>query len=136
MAESNEIMTVLTEDEGWDFLRRQGFGRLAYRVANSTDIAPVNYVVSGRRIVFLTAEGSKLAGVTINQDVAFEVDEVGEDRGTSVVAHGLARHLHGAEAEAAAALPLHPWVPTEKHEYVAIEITHLDARRFVLRRSE
>ena len=134
MTETNEIVTVLTEEDGWDFLRRHEFGRLAYRVGNSTDIAPVNYVVDGSRIVFLTSQGSKLAGVAITQDVAFEVDDIGQDQATSVVAHGLARHLGGAEAEHAAQLPIRAWVPTEKHEYVGIEVTRIAARRFVLRR--
>jgi len=134
VTETNEIVTVLTEEDGWDFLRRHEFGRLAYRVGNATDIAPVNYVVDGSRVVFLTSQGSKLAGVAITQDVAFEVDHIEQDHATSVVAHGLARHLRGAEAERAAKLPIRAWVPTEKHEYVAIEITRLAARRFVLRR--
>ncbi|WP_372595670.1 pyridoxamine 5'-phosphate oxidase family protein, partial [Actinotalea sp.] len=87
------------------------------------------------RLVFLTSQGSKLAGVAITQDVAFEVDHIGTDEATSVVAHGLARHLTGAEAERAAALPIHAWVPTEKHEYVAIEVNRLSARHFTLRRN-
>ena len=135
MTESNEIVAVLSEEEGWEFLRRHEFGRLAYRVGNTTDIAPVNYVVDGRRIVFLTTQGSKLAGVAITQDVAFEVDDIATEQATSVVAHGLARHLEGAEAEHAATLPIHAWVPTEKHEFVAIEVSRLDARHFALRRT-
>ncbi|WP_372595527.1 pyridoxamine 5'-phosphate oxidase family protein, partial [Actinotalea sp.] len=95
MTEPNEIVAVLDEEEGWEFLRSHEFGRLAYRVGNATDIAPVNYVVDGHRLVFLTSQGSKLAGVAITQDVAFEVDHIGTDEATSVVAHGLARHLTG-----------------------------------------
>lgn len=134
MSETNEIVTVLSEEDGWDFLRRNEFGRLAYRVGNATDIAPLNYAVDGHRIVFLTTQGSKLAGISITQAVAFEVDEIDTDRATSAVVHGLARRLEGAEADQAATLPIHAWVPTEKHEYVAVEITRLDARSFVLRR--
>ncbi len=134
MTETNEIVTVLPEEDGWEFLRRHEFGRLAYRVGNATDIAPLNYAVDGRRIVFLTTQGSKLAGISITQDVAFEVDEIADDNATSVVVHGLARRLDGSEADKAASLPLHAWVPTEKHEYVAVEVIRLDARRFQLRR--
>ena len=134
MTETNEIVTILTAEDGWDFLRRHEFGRLAYRVGNATDIAPVNYVVDGHRLVFLTSQGSKLAAVAITQDISFEVDEIGTDRATSVVAHGRARRLDGAEADDAARLPSHAWVPTEKTEVVVIEVTTLSARRFVIRR--
>ena len=134
MTETNEIVTVLTDEDGWDFLRRHEFGRLAYRVGNAMDIAPVNYVLDGHRVVFVTSQGSKLAGISITQDVAFEVDEIGAGSATSVVAYGLARGLTGVEADKASLLPLHAWVPTEKHEYVAIEVARLAARRFVLQR--
>ncbi len=136
MTETNEIVTVLTDEDGWDFLRRHEFGRLAYRVGNATDIAPVNYAVDGHRLVFLTAQGSKLAGITITQDVAFEVDEIEPDRAWSVVVHGIARRLEGTEADHASTLPINAWVPTEKSEYVSIEVTRLSARRFVLRRPD
>ncbi len=133
MTETNEIVTVLTDEDGWDFLRCHEFGRLAYRVGNLTDIAPLNYAVDGHHLVFLTSQGSKLAGLAITQEVAFEVDEIEADRAMSVVAHGLARRLEGADYELAAELPLHAWVPTDKHEYVSIDVTRLAARRFVLR---
>jgi uncharacterized protein len=136
MTTDEDVVTRLSDTESWEFLRGHELGRLAFHLAGEVHIAPVNYTVSGDRVVFRTAEGSKLLGVTMNKDVAFEVDEVGDDRATSVVLRGTAVHLRGAEAEAAENLHLHPWVPTDKFEHVAIRVTEISGRRFRLDRSE
>ncbi|EYR63706.1 pyridoxamine 5-phosphate oxidase [Actinotalea ferrariae CF5-4] len=125
-----EKVQPLTDAESWEVLRGQALGRLAYQVAGEVFIVPVNFVVDGDRVVFRTAEGNKLFGTTVNHRVAFEVDDVEADHAVSVVARGLTRHLTGAAAEEAEGLPLHPWVGTEKHEFVAITVEELTGRRF------
>jgi nitroimidazol reductase NimA-like FMN-containing flavoprotein (pyridoxamine 5'-phosphate oxidase superfamily) len=136
MADTNgDVVVQLAEDEAWDFLRRQHVGRLAFHLADEVHIAPVTYAVTGRRLVFRTAEGSKLLGVTMNKDVAFEVDELGEDRATSVILRGIATHLQGPRAELADRLGLHSWVPTEKYEVVAVDVTEISGRSFRLERA-
>ncbi|HWS56916.1 MAG TPA: pyridoxamine 5'-phosphate oxidase family protein [Actinotalea sp.] len=134
MDHTNAVVAELSETESWEFLRSQEIGRLAYRLADEVHIAPVNFAVTGRRLVFRTAEGSKLLGVTMHKSVALEVDDFDQQRARSVVVRGTARHLHGAEADAAAQVPLHPWVPTEKYEHVAIDVEEITGRRFVLER--
>ena len=90
----DEPITRLGTEECWEFLRRHEFGRLAHHLADEVHIAPVNYAVdhdpaTGRRsLLFRTAEGSKLLGVVMNPDVAFEVDEIVGESATSIVLRG------------------------------------------------
>jgi nitroimidazol reductase NimA-like FMN-containing flavoprotein (pyridoxamine 5'-phosphate oxidase superfamily) len=128
--EQTDVVVPLTDAEAWDVLRAQALGRLAYQIAGDVWIVPVNYVVDGSRVVFRTAEGSKLFGTTVNQRVAFEVDEVDVDHAVSVVVRGTARHLTGIAADEAEALPLQPWVGTEKLQFVAITADEVTGRRF------
>lgn len=132
MAETEDAITTLSDEEAWEFLRRREFGRLAYRLADEVHIVPVNFAVTPGRVLFRTAEGSKLLGVTMHKEVAFEADEIGPDRATSVVVRGLAVHLKGKDAAAAAEVPLRNWVPTDKYEYVAVEVGEITGRSFVI----
>ena len=97
-------------------------------------ITPINYAVDGERLVFMTAEGSKLFGVTANTDVAFEVDEIVGERATSVICRGRARTLEGQAAYVVERLPVRPWVDTPKSIVVAIEVDEISGRRFDLTR--
>jgi nitroimidazol reductase NimA-like FMN-containing flavoprotein (pyridoxamine 5'-phosphate oxidase superfamily) len=135
MTSTQDVVVTLPEDEAWRFLRRHELGRLAYHLVGEVHIAPVNYAVSESRVVFRTAPGSKLLGVVMNEDVAFEVDEVGDDRATSVIVRGRAELLRDGDADAAQALPLRSWVPTDKDEVVAIEIRDISGRSFRLERA-
>lgn len=130
--EQTDAVVHLTGAESWDVLRTQALGRLAYQIAGDVWIVPVNYVVDGERVVFRTAEGSKLFGTTVNQRVAFEVDAVDVDHAVSVVVRGTALHLTGIAADEAEALPLRPWVSSEKSEFVAITADEVTGRRFRL----
>lgn len=130
--EQTDAVVHLTGAESWDVLRAQALGRLAYQIAGDVWIVPVNYVVDGERVVFRTAEGGKLFGTTVNQRVAFEVDAVDVDHAVSVVVRGTARHLTGIAADEAEALPLRPWVGSEKFEFVAITADEVTGRRFRL----
>jgi uncharacterized protein len=105
-------VTEMGTEECWEFLRRHEFGRLAHHLADEVHIAPVNYAVdhdpaSDRRsLLFRTAEGSKLLGVVMNPDVAFEVDEVVGEQATSVIVRGRARRLEEDEEHRAENVPL------------------------------
>jgi uncharacterized protein len=131
---TDDVVQALTDEEAWDFLGRQEFGRLAFHLASEVHITPVNFALHGRRIIVRTAEGSKLLGVVMNKDVAFEVDEITEDRATSVVVRGTAVHLRGSEADAAGALLKRSWVPTVKYEVVAVDVVEISGRSFRLDR--
>ncbi len=129
MSEESDPIVPLTERECWDRLAEQQLGRLVTHVGDVLDVFPVNYTVDEHSLVFRTAEGSKLTEVTINDDVLFEVDEYTDTDAWSVVVRGRAHRLDtAAEVEAADRLPLKPWVPTLKYNYVRIVPTSLSGR--------
>jgi nitroimidazol reductase NimA-like FMN-containing flavoprotein (pyridoxamine 5'-phosphate oxidase superfamily) len=134
MISTHDVVVTLPEEEAWEFLRTHQLGRLAYHLVREVHIVPINYAVTEGRVVFRTAPGSKLLGIVMDEDVAFEVDEVGDDEATSVVVRGRAVLLRDREADEAQALPLRSWVPTDKDEVVAIDIREISGRSFRLDR--
>lgn len=131
MEHTSESVTHLDDQQCWDRLAEQQLGRLVTHAGAVLDIFPVNYTVDGRSIVFRTAEGSKLTELTIDDDVLFEVDEYTDTDAWSVVVRGNARRLQtSAEVEAADALPLSPWIPTLKYNYVRITPASISGREF------
>ncbi|WP_127127140.1 pyridoxamine 5'-phosphate oxidase family protein [Georgenia sp. SYP-B2076] len=129
----NEEVTTLTADQCWELLGTTNIGRLAVSVGDRPDIFPVNYASDAGKLYFRTSPGSKLLELTINRQVAFETDSLGQDTAWSVVVHGEARELkNDREIEAAARLPLRPSIGTFKPVYVEIRATAVDGRSFVL----
>jgi nitroimidazol reductase NimA-like FMN-containing flavoprotein (pyridoxamine 5'-phosphate oxidase superfamily) len=109
----------------------QQLGRLVTHVGHVLDIFPVNYVVDDETIVFRTAEGSKLFELTVNDEVLFEVDDHSGTDAWSVVVRGHARRLATSdEVDAADELPLRPWIPTLKYNYVRVTPVSLTGRAF------
>ena len=132
---ADETVVALTEQECWEHLTSQELGRLVTHVGDVLDIFHVNYVIDDGTLLFRTAEGSKLFELTINDEVLFEVDAHTDDDAWSVVVRGRARRLDtSAEVQAADQLPLRPWIPTLKYNYVRIVPTSLSGRHF--RRAE
>ncbi|MGV9194425.1 pyridoxamine 5'-phosphate oxidase family protein [Microbacterium sp. MC2] len=132
MEENPEVVARLSDQECWERLAGQALGRLVTHVGDVLDIFPVNYVVDGASLVFRTAEGSKLTELTINDEVLFEVDAYSETDAWSVVVRGRAERLTtGDEVRAADELPLKPWIPTLKYNYVRITPTSMSGRAFV-----
>ncbi|TFB72612.1 pyridoxamine 5'-phosphate oxidase family protein [Cryobacterium glaciale] len=124
---------ILSEDECWNALLSASLGRLAVAVGGIPDIFPVNFVAADRRLLFRTASGTKLIELTVNSRVAFETDGVGRDDAWSVIVHGTARALDTQrEIDDAAALPLHPLIPTVKPVFVEIVPESITGRRFTL----
>jgi len=133
MDEMNEVVNRLSEQECWDRLRTQQLGRLVTHVGEVLDVFPVNYVVDDETIVVRTAEGSKLFELTVNDEVLFEVDDHSGTDAWSVVVRGRAHRLAtSAEVQAADGLPLRPWIPTLKYNYVRVEPTSMTGRAFVI----
>ncbi|MEI2777273.1 MAG: pyridoxamine 5'-phosphate oxidase family protein [Tetrasphaera sp.] len=130
----HEPMTQLTEEQCWELLEKHEFGRLAFHLVGEVHITPINYTVDSERLVFRTAEGSKLLGVVMNDDVAFEIDDIDDEQATSVVLRGTAEVLEGSDRDAVDSLPLRPWVDTSKSIVVAIKPSEITGRRFELHR--
>lgn len=121
----------LSAEQSWELLGQSTLGRLAVAVGEHPDIFPVNYHAGDGRILFRSAEGTKLAELVVNENVAFEVDSYGPTSGWSVVVKGTARILAGGnEIAVADEVGLTPWVPTLKYNYVAISVVAISGRRF------
>lgn len=128
----SEAVTRLSDEQCRERLRQEELGRLVTHVGDVLDIFPVNYVLDGHDIVFRTAEGSKLVELTVNDEVLFEVDQHTDSDAWSVVVRGHARRLSDAgEVAAADELPLKPWIPTLKYNYVRITPTYVTGRAFL-----
>jgi uncharacterized protein len=125
---------VLTEEQCWTLLRTHELGRLAFHLGDEVHLAPINYAVDGETLLFRTAEGSKLLGVEMNPDVAFEIDEVDEQQARSVILRGVARHLGEDEEHRVENLPLRPWVSGLRYDVVEIRPTEISGRSFQLDR--
>lgn len=130
----HDAFEILGDEQCWELLSGEQFGRLAVSVAGRPDIYPVNFIVYKGVIIFRTAEGSKLASMAINAAVAFEVDGYDSETNVawSVVVHGQA-HLveHTPDEDELEHLPLFPWNLAPKNRLVKIEAFELSGRRFV-----
>ena len=121
----------LSDDEAWSFLESQEVGRLAVHAGGVLDIYPITYVVDNRTLVFLTSPGTKLVELTVNDQVAFEIDYYDEHIAKSVIVHGVAQRLESmAEIDAAEALPLTSLIPTTRTRYVRITPSSVSGRLF------
>lgn len=130
-ASKGATVWALSEEECWNLLSRRELGRLAVTTDGKPDIFPVNYVIDGPRVLFRTAPGSKLADLSANPDVAFEVDEYDDEIAASVVLKGVAHRLQlQQQIDAADALPFASWIPTLKYRWVQISPTSITGRRF------
>ncbi|MFT4029496.1 MAG: pyridoxamine 5'-phosphate oxidase family protein [Protaetiibacter sp.] len=122
---------VLTEQECWGLLERAPMGRIALAAAGEIDIFPLNFAVHDGALWFRTAPGTKLVELTVNPELALEIDGWDIDEAFSVVVKGVAERLeHASELEVAEGLPLTPWVPTLKYRWVRIRPTSVSGRRF------
>ena len=133
MKNNDDVITVLNEEECAERLKRVHLGRVVVRRSDDMDIFPVNFVIDNGQIYFRTAEGSKLFTIELNHDVLFEADEVADGRAWSVVVKGDGQLLKtNAEVQHADTLPLKPWLPTLKYNYVRITPREINGREFRL----
>lgn len=127
-------MEILSEEQCWGLLDEEVVGRLAVAPGGRPDIFPVNFIVHDGRILFRTAEGSKLTSIVVNHAVAFEVDghEPHENLAWSVVVLGSAQLVESDdESVVLEGLPLFPWNTAPKYNFVEIIPTQVTGRRFV-----
>jgi uncharacterized protein len=129
-----DVVTVLSDEECWEMLRAEEFGRLAFRLVDEVHITPTNYAVDGDTLLFRTAEGNKLLSVAMGSEVAFEIDRYDEESARSVVVRGSVRLLPEDEAHRSENVPLRPWVPTLKYNVVEITPRVVSGRAFSLAR--
>jgi len=132
--DADRTVRELTEDECWDFLATQEFGRLAFRLLDEVHIVPINFAVDGRALLFRTNAGNKLIGIELGTSVAFEADEVVGEIARSVILRGSARRLEEPEEYRADQVPLHTWVDSPKYYVVEVTPTEISGRQFELSR--
>lgn len=135
MSENNDVIRKLSDEESLELLSTKTFGRLVVRRKDDMDLFPLNYVVHEGNIYFRTAEGSKLFSLTLNDDVLFEADHVDAEaqEAWSVIVKGSARALTStSDIEKADELPLKPWLPTLKYNYVVVTPKDISGRKFHL----
>lgn len=121
----------LEEEQSWNLLENTQHGRIVLTAAGETDIFPINFRAHNGVLLLRTAPGTKLAELTINENVVFEADGILSDEAWSVVVKGKARVLTNSQEIAdAEALNLKTWVPTLKDFYVEIKPIHVSGRHF------
>jgi nitroimidazol reductase NimA-like FMN-containing flavoprotein (pyridoxamine 5'-phosphate oxidase superfamily) len=120
----------LTWEQCLDRLATATVGRIAVTHRALPAIVPVNFVLSGSRILFRTEPGGMLANACKGNVVAFEVDDVGPDgrSGWSVLVVGLAELLDGSAALRATEAGLVSAAGPGRDQFVAITIGQLTGR--------
>jgi len=118
-------LVVLAFDECLRRLAAAPVGRLAFLVAGSPVVLPVNHGLDGTSIVFQTTQGSKLQVAEAAGDVAFEVDNyvTAARTGWSVVVRGKASLVYEArEIDRLEALGVRPWLNIDPQDGIWIRI--------------
>lgn len=126
-----DLVHNLDERQSWEFLGRHKLGRIGFHMVEKVEVLPINFKVHDRRIYFRTAEGSKLLGILLDSDVAFEVDEWHGREAASVVVHGNCRELPADIADDLRET-IKPWIAVPKSHVMVIEPTSITGRRFTL----
>jgi nitroimidazol reductase NimA-like FMN-containing flavoprotein (pyridoxamine 5'-phosphate oxidase superfamily) len=127
----DDPVLVLDEEQSWKLLENTQHGRIVLTAAGETDMFPINYRAHDGVLLLRTAPGTKLAELTINENVLFEADGILSEEAWSVVVKGAARVLTlSQEIADAEALNLKTWVPTFKDFYVEIKPSRISGRHF------
>ena len=140
MTESSQTqpVTELSDDGALALLKTQHYGRLiAAGEPGQVDLFIVNYVVDDAGIIyFRTSEGTKLGDIVLNPTVTFQADEIGEDRGWSVVVTGQAQRVDNlSEQHYAESLPLTTFLNTPKYNWVRIAPATITGRAFLFEKN-
>lgn len=131
MSNLTQPVTILSATECWAMLSSASLGRLVTCVDGHPEIFPINFAVQGRTVLFCTAEGTKLVGSVMNEQVLFEVDHHDGDTGWSVIVKGVARVLRTDDDLAdAAQAGLLAWEAPSRQHFVRIRPLSVSGRRF------
>jgi nitroimidazol reductase NimA-like FMN-containing flavoprotein (pyridoxamine 5'-phosphate oxidase superfamily) len=124
-------LDVLDDDECYRLLASHHFGRVALNVGALPVILPIHYALLGRDPVFRTDVGAKLMAASEGAVLCLEIDHADSvsHTGWSVMVTGHASVLRAPDdLDAAAALPLRPWVG-HGDVFVRIEAALVSGRR-------
>ena len=132
--DSEHPVVTLDEQECWELLAGEHFGRLGYRLVDEIHVVPVNYGVHDGVLAVRTAAGNKLLAAEMGAEVGFEIDGfVADDEAWSVLVRG---HLRRLDERHARLLEdeVPSWVPVLKYEVLEVDPATVVGRRFLLQR--
>ena len=135
MSTRNDYTESLSTEAALERLATKTLGRLVVRSGEDVELFPLNYTVHDGKIFFRTAEGTKLFHLAFHKDVLIEADDADLDESVawSVIVKGEARILTShSEVLAAEDLPLKPWTPSLKYNFVEITPREVSGRVFRL----
>ena len=127
-------LEVIAFDECLRLLATKRVGRIALTHHALPVVFPVNFVLDGHSVVLRTAPGTALAAARDEIVVAFEVDDIDEERqtGWSVLVTGFMRELTDVEDVLRAdQLHLVTWTGDERSHYVRITPARVTGRRIL-----
>ena len=131
-AAHNPALRTLSPAECFDLLEPGGIGRVGFASAEGIMMLPVNFVITGKTIIFCTAPDTLLA-LYADAQVSFEVDRIDEalHEGWSVLVRG---HAHQVTDEREVqhledGTHLEPWAGGARDVYVRIAPAQISGRR-------
>ncbi len=123
----------LTEQECRDLLSRHVVGRVALSTPGGPRIVPVNYALHDNSVVFRTAPYSELGTYGWDAELAFEVDQIDEERhsGWSVIALGRGSLIEDTDelSQIRGRMDPHPWAGGSRQLYMRLTWRTLTGRR-------
>jgi uncharacterized protein len=127
-------LAILSPAECLRLLGSVPLGRLIYTYGGLPAVRLVNFVLDDDTIVFSTGQGDKFRAAERGDVVAFEADDVNEERhvGWTVTAIGhLSVITHDEADELRRTVPLHTWMPMDDPQLVRLGIESVQGRRLV-----
>lgn len=127
----------LSRPECLSLLATVPVGRVGVSIGALPAILPVNFVMSGERLIFRTVPGTKLDAATARTVVAFQADSFDEHGswGWSVLVRGTASEVTDpAELETLQGMPITAWAfaDSRANRFVQIQASVVTGRRFWL----
>lgn len=125
-------LEILERDECLELLASRPIARLGLSMQALPVVLPVNFVVSGDRIMIRTSAGSKLDAAMERAVVAVEVDDIDPigHAGWSVLVRGTSWVVDDPEEiERASHLPVRPWANDGADRWIAVSIDMISGRR-------
>lgn len=127
-----DVLENMSFDECLRALAGKRVGRIALTHRALPVVFPVNYQLDGHSVLLRTAPGTALAAARDEVVVAFEVDDIDEERqaGWSVLVTGFMRELTDVDDLLRAdGLGLASWTGDERSHYVRITPARVTGRR-------
>lgn len=93
---THPLLQNLTEDQCWEHLHQESFGRIALYADSKVVVTPIRYVIIDQNFYFQTVSGEQLSSIVVSRIAAVEIDRA-DEKGTllSVTARGTAHwHTH------------------------------------------